>query len=167
VGHWSATSANPWRVGPHHWSIVWASTSPRQSNTAEGSCNLSERIFPRITARFRDPAGNVFGLYQEPARTGVRRPSDRVRLFPPGTTTTGGHHESKAPHRKRILWGGRQSSPQQSLARDSPFSCPIAGASDSLLSGNRVQARLYETRRRLACSLGDTPGNGCEETCKP
>lgn len=25
---------------------------------------------PEITARFRDPAGNVFGLYQEPARTG-------------------------------------------------------------------------------------------------
>ena len=24
---------------------------------------------PEITARFRDPAGNVFGLYQEPART--------------------------------------------------------------------------------------------------
>ncbi len=23
---------------------------------------------PEITARFRDPAGNVFGLYQEPAR---------------------------------------------------------------------------------------------------
>jgi len=24
---------------------------------------------PEITARFRDPAGNVFGLYQEPARS--------------------------------------------------------------------------------------------------
>jgi hypothetical protein len=24
---------------------------------------------PEITARFRDPAGNVFGLYQEPPRT--------------------------------------------------------------------------------------------------
>jgi predicted enzyme related to lactoylglutathione lyase len=24
---------------------------------------------PEITARFRDPAGNVFGLYQEPAGT--------------------------------------------------------------------------------------------------
>jgi len=24
---------------------------------------------PEITARFRDPAGNVFGLYQEPSRT--------------------------------------------------------------------------------------------------
>jgi uncharacterized protein len=24
---------------------------------------------PEITARFRDPAGNVFGLYQEPTRT--------------------------------------------------------------------------------------------------
>jgi len=23
---------------------------------------------PEITAQFRDPAGNVFGLYQEPAR---------------------------------------------------------------------------------------------------
>jgi uncharacterized protein len=23
---------------------------------------------PEITARFRDPAGNVFGLYQEPGR---------------------------------------------------------------------------------------------------
>jgi predicted enzyme related to lactoylglutathione lyase len=25
---------------------------------------------PEITARFRDPAGNVIGLYQEPARSG-------------------------------------------------------------------------------------------------
>jgi hypothetical protein len=25
---------------------------------------------PEITARFRDPAGNVLGLYQEPARSG-------------------------------------------------------------------------------------------------
>ncbi len=25
---------------------------------------------PEITARFRDPAGNVFGLYQEPPRSG-------------------------------------------------------------------------------------------------
>jgi predicted enzyme related to lactoylglutathione lyase len=24
---------------------------------------------PEITARFRDPAGNVFGLYQEPSRS--------------------------------------------------------------------------------------------------
>ncbi len=24
---------------------------------------------PEITARFRDPAGNIFGLYQEPAKT--------------------------------------------------------------------------------------------------
>ncbi len=26
---------------------------------------------PEITARFRDPAGNVIGLYQEPAKTAV------------------------------------------------------------------------------------------------
>jgi predicted enzyme related to lactoylglutathione lyase len=26
---------------------------------------------PEITARFRDPAGNVLGLYQEPARPGA------------------------------------------------------------------------------------------------
>ena len=25
---------------------------------------------PEITARFRDPSGNVLGLYQEPARSG-------------------------------------------------------------------------------------------------
>jgi hypothetical protein len=24
---------------------------------------------PEVTARFRDPAGNVFGLYQEPSRS--------------------------------------------------------------------------------------------------
>ncbi|HZE64148.1 MAG TPA: VOC family protein [Pyrinomonadaceae bacterium] len=27
---------------------------------------------PEITARFRDPAGNVFGLYQEPASTALK-----------------------------------------------------------------------------------------------
>ena len=27
---------------------------------------------PEITARFRDPAGNVLGLYQEPTSSGVR-----------------------------------------------------------------------------------------------
>jgi len=26
---------------------------------------------PEITARFRDPGGNVIGLYQEPARAGT------------------------------------------------------------------------------------------------
>jgi uncharacterized protein len=41
--------------------------------TAEG-CEIVQPIgadAPEITARFRDPGGNVLGLYQEPARQGA------------------------------------------------------------------------------------------------
>jgi len=33
---------------------------------------------PQITARFRDPAGNVIGLYQQPARRSDRTGSSLV-----------------------------------------------------------------------------------------
>ena len=32
---------------------------------------------PEVTARFRDPGGNVFGLYQEPSRAGRGSVNDR------------------------------------------------------------------------------------------
>lgn len=68
------------------WSIVWPQLSPRQSNTAERSCNLSERILPRSPRGFAIPLGtSSASIKSRPVRH--PRPSDRVPAY---QSTSGG-----------------------------------------------------------------------------
>lgn len=59
------------------------------------------------------------------------------------TTTTGDHHESKVPHRKRHSLGSGNHRICNRWRAESPFRCPIACASDNLLTGNGIQAQFH------------------------